>query len=183
MLARLERKNLLSKDSEIFNLGTIMAIYMMIPAQNEDGFQATPRKESIGPKKDGKNWRPSEFPGHILAYARKYDIKLVGPHNIEELVSEAEQDVDLPVPESNTGAKADPFGFEKALKAYSTRYKGVMQFLSKRKKAGKTAIGGDALDITTWTPAERKAFAFNGKDPFGAKEIAALKQGSVLGMR
>ncbi|KAK1753692.1 hypothetical protein QBC47DRAFT_326192 [Echria macrotheca] len=183
MLARLERENLLSKDSEILNLGTIMAIYMMIAAQTDGGFQANPPKESIGPKKDGKNWRPTEFPSHILAYARKYDIELVGPHNIEELVSEAKEDADLPVPESNTGAKADPFGFEKALKAYSLRYRGVTQFLSKRKKAGKTPIGGDALDITSWTSAERKASAYDGKDPFGAKEIAALKKGDVLGMR
>jgi hypothetical protein len=55
--------------------------------------------------------------------------------------------------------------------------------LSKRRKAGKGAIGGDALDITTWTSAERKEFNFDGRDPFGAREIAALKKGDVLEMR
>lgn len=158
-----------------------MAIYIKIPSMFDSGF-GTARKESLGPKADKKNWHPHEFASHILAYARKYDIKLVGPHDIEDLISEANANVDLPVPESNNGPKADPFGFEKALKAYSTKYKGVTQFLSKRNKAGKTAIGGDALDITTWTPAERKKFSFDNKDPFRPAEIAALKRGDVLGM-
>jgi len=100
----------------------------------------------------GKSWRPHEFPSHIVAYARMYDIKLVGPHKIDELISETNADVDLPVPESNTGARADPFQFEKALKEYNTNCKGALQFLSRMSrwsKAGKTPIGGDCLDITT----------------------------------
>lgn len=182
MLARLERDNLLSKDSEILNLGTIMAIYVMIPSLFDSGFE-TARKEPLGPKPDKKNWHPHELASHIVAYARKYGIELIGPHDIEDLVSEANSNVDLPVTKSSAGPKADPFGFEKALKAYSTKYKGVTQFLSKRRKAGKTSIGGDALDITTWTSAERKKFSFDGKDPFGAEEIAALKRGDMLSMR
>jgi len=183
MLARLEREKLLSKDSEILNIGTVMAMYMMIPEQNDDGFNQTSPKESIGPKKDKKTWQPEEFPSHILACARRYDIPLLGPHNIDELIEQANPDADLPVVESNAGPKADPFGWEKALKRYSTDYRGVTQMLSKRRKAGKGAIGGDALDITTWTSAERKEFNFDGRDPFGAREIAALKKGDVLEMR
>ena len=126
------------------------------------------------------NWCPDEFPDHIVAYANKYDIKLVGPSDIDELVDNADAEADLPVPASNAGRKADPFSFEKTMKAYCLRHKGVTQFVSKRSKAGKTPIGGDALDITTWTPAERKKFAFDTKDPLSAREIAAVKAGDVM---
>jgi len=85
MLARLERDNLLSKDPEILNLGTIMAIYVMIPSLFDSGFE-TARKEPLGPKPDKKNRHPHEFASHIVAYARKYGIELVGSHDIEDLV-------------------------------------------------------------------------------------------------
>jgi|SRR6187551_3132616 len=91
-------------------------------------------------------------------------------------LSEANSDVDLPVNKSSAGPKADPFGFEKALKAYSTEYKGVTQFLSKRRKAGKTSIGGDALDITTGTSAERKKFSFDGKTRLGRRRLQPSKE-------
>jgi hypothetical protein len=40
-------------------------------------------------------------------------------------------------------------------------------------------IGGDSLDITTWTSAERKKKAYDKKDPLG-KEIDAIKEGLIL---
>jgi hypothetical protein len=179
MLARLEHGNLLSNDSEILNIGMVMALYMMIPGLLGFTIDSKP-KEALGPKKDGMNWCPDEFTDHIVAYARRYEIKLVGPKDIDELIDNADVEADLPVPASNAGAKADPFSFEKTMKTYCSRHKGVTQFLSKRSKAGRTPIGGDALDITTWTSAERKKFAFNKKDPLSAREIAAVKAGDVM---
>ena len=167
MLAHLEREQLLSKNAEVPNLGLIMALFMNLARGLrpygiiEGGFQ-----ESIGPAKDKKKWDPDMFDKQILAYARKHGIDLAGPHGIEKAVAEADADVDLPAPASNRTAKADPFHFAKGLKKYKSEH-------------GK---GGDKLDITTWTSAERKSHSFSKKDPLGKKEINALKQGMVMSL-
>jgi hypothetical protein len=168
MLARLEREQLLSKDSEVPNLGLIMALYVAIgKLARPYGLLEESSQESLGPAKDKKTWEPHAFGNQILAYARKYEIHLAGPHDIDEMVAELDANVDLPVPESNSGAKADPFGFAKALKNYKSEH---------------GCRGGDKLDITSWTSAERKAKSFSKKDPLGKKEIDALKQGMVMSL-
>ncbi|KAK5662239.1 hypothetical protein OQA88_8144 [Cercophora sp. LCS_1] len=180
MLAQLERDNLLAKDSEIQNLDVVMALFIKITEGfGESGLLEESKAESIGPAKDKRKWFPHQYPNQILAYAQKYDIKLVGPSDLEDVAAKFDADAPLPKPESNTG-KADPFNFAKALKAYKTRHGGVMAFLSKRSKAGTTPIGGDALDLTSWTSKERAAYAFNKKDPLGKKELDALKRGDVM---
>ena len=180
MLARLEREKLLSKDSEIPNLGLIMALFMVFGHGGRDsGLMEESKREALGPAKDKKKWEPHAFDSHILAYARKYDIDLVGPHRINKAVADADGDVDLPVLESNSTAKSDPFGFAKALKKYKSDHGGITAFLAQTQNST-APIGGDNLDITTWTSAKRKSKAFNKKDPLGKKELDALKQGMVL---
>ncbi|KAJ4294715.1 hypothetical protein N0V88_004949 [Collariella sp. IMI 366227] len=49
------------------------------------------------------------FDDHVLAYARKYDIKLVGPKDLDDIIANADEDVDLPVSDP-TAKKLDPFG-------------------------------------------------------------------------
>jgi hypothetical protein len=180
MLATLERENLLAKDSEIKSLGMIMAVFMTLPNDSRPyGLLEESKQESIGPAKDKKKWNPHSFDNQILAYARKYDIDLVGPHDIAIAISEADGNADLPVPASNTG-KADPFNFTKGLKAYKSQCGGITGFLAGKK--AKTSIGGDALDITTWTSAERKRKSFDKKDPLGKKELDAIKNGMVMSL-
>ncbi|KAK4133942.1 hypothetical protein BT67DRAFT_381493 [Trichocladium antarcticum] len=180
MLATLERENLLGKDSPIPNLGLIMAIFMTLPSDLAPyGLLDDSKKEAIGPAKDKKKWQPHTFHHQILAYARKYDIDLVGPHNIADAVAEAEPDADLPAPASNTG-KADPFGFAKGLKAYTNQCGGITGFMVG--KTPRTPIGGDTLDITTWTSDERKRKSFDKKDPLGKAEIDAIKNGLVMSL-
>jgi hypothetical protein len=179
MLSQLEREKLLAKDSEIKSLGLIMGMFMDFARGSRDyGLLESDKSESLGPAKDKKKWKPHYFDGQILAYARKYDVELVGPSSVHKSIAEADADVDLPVPESNTG-KADPFGFAKYLKKYSKDHGGITAFLAQN-KTPRTAIGGDSLDITTWTSAKRKSKAFNKKDPLGKAELAALKEGMVL---
>ncbi|KAK4098436.1 hypothetical protein N658DRAFT_488487 [Parathielavia hyrcaniae] len=179
MLAQLEGKKLLSKDSEIVNLGLVMALFMDLARSVRDyGLLEESNEESLGPAKEKKHWEPHAFDGQILAYARKYDIDLVGPHNIDETVAAADGDADLPA-EGSVGGKADPYGFAKALKKYKTQRGGICAFLTGT-KSSKTPIGGDNLDITTWTSAKRKSKAFDKRDPLGKKEIDALKEGLVL---
>ncbi|KAK6509221.1 hypothetical protein TWF481_003981 [Arthrobotrys musiformis] len=172
-LARLERENLLGPDTRIKNIGTIMALWMMAAKVfNDYGCVETgDEPEQLGPRKDKKNWQPPSFNNLILAYAVKYDITLLGPRTIVDLIEECEEeiateDVELPVPESNRGPKADPFGFSPNLKSYKSDHGPNM--------------GGDKLDITTFSIAERRRTAFDGRDPLGREEIASLKQGMVL---
>ncbi|KAK3332601.1 hypothetical protein B0T19DRAFT_457490 [Cercophora scortea] len=181
-LAHLERENQLSKDSEVKNLGLIMALFLKLVHDHKDyGFFESSRAESIGPAKDKKKWSPHRFVDQVVSYAHKYDIAITGPKNAAEMVADCKMDAALPLPESNT-AKADVFGFAKALKNYTNKHGGVCAFLSPRKEGATTRIGGDYLDITSWTPAERKKHAFNKKDPLGKKEIDAIKEGLVLGL-
>ncbi|KAK4443500.1 hypothetical protein QBC34DRAFT_361957 [Podospora aff. communis PSN243] len=174
MLARLEREKLLSKDSEVQNLGLIMGLFMGI--EQNMGFELEAEDEPLLPKTSRKKWNPAEFAHYIVAYARKHDIQLRGPRGLEELVAEVPEDVEPP---ANTG-KTDPFGFEVALRECTQQNAGVLDFLSKRKKKGTSLIGGDGLDITTWTPAERKQFAFDGKDPLTKSMLDHPKAGDVL---
>ncbi len=44
-----------------------------------------------------------------------------------------------------------------------------------KKGQKKPTIGGDKLDITTWTPAERAEYSFTSKDLSGKKEREATQ--------
>jgi len=181
MLATLEREKILTKDSEVLNLGHIMTLFMAMPAEmNPYGILDDSKQESLGPAKDKKKWHPHSFDSQILAYARKYDIKLYGSKDLDDLISEVEGEGegDLPKPESNSSAKADVFEFAKKFKSYKSRYATTHDHGPGRK--GKATIGGDKLDITSWSSAQRKAHAFNHKDPLGKKEIDSIKQGLVF---
>lgn len=194
-LAQFEREGLLPGGPsgagagwEIKNLGMVMGLFLGIPTEMRPyGLLEGSKTESLGPAKDKKKkWRPHEFDRQILAYARRYGIKLVGPPNIEELVGQIEEG-DLPVfressDTSNLKGKADDvFGFKAALKKYKAQYGGVGAFFrGPHYDGGERTIGGDALDITTWSSAERKKHSFKKKDPLEKKDLDALKGGLVL---
>lgn len=179
MLAQLERKKLLSKDSEIMNLGLIMALFMDFARGARDyGLLEASKKELLGHAKNKKKWEPQSFDNQILAYARKHDIDLVGPYDIDEIIADADAEVDLPVEVSST-SKADPFGFARSLEYYKIEHGGVTSFLAGN-KSSLTPIGGDNLDITAWSSAKRKGKAFDKKDALGKAEIDALGKGLVL---
>lgn len=85
-------------------------------------------------------FNPSNFDSHVLAYANKFAITLYGLYNIDMLVAELDTDAKLPA------AGEDPWSWNDALKAYSKDY------------AVNGKIGGDSLDITTWSSADRKTY-------------------------
>ena len=179
MLARLERENLLSGDSEIKNLGLIMAAFMDFAHGCRDyGLLEESKMEALGPAKDKKKWEPHAFDNQILAYARKYGIELAGPSNIEKIIGDSNADVDLPAPQSNTG-KADPFGFAKSLKKYKSDEGGITAFMAGNNNTI-TPIGGDSLDITTWTSAKRKSKAFDKKDPISKELMKGIKNEGLV---
>lgn len=142
MLARLEREKLLQDQSpEVRNLGLVMALFINVGSDMRDGsLLEDGEEETVKKSSPTFKFKPSDFDSHILAYANKFAITLGGLHNIDELVAELETDAKLPA------AGDDPWGWDAALKAYSKSY------------AIKGKIGGDNLDITTWSSADRKSY-------------------------
>ncbi|RAQ66975.1 hypothetical protein COH20_003493 [Aspergillus flavus] len=159
MLAKLESQGLLGPDSEVKNLGMVMALYL---CTNSDM-----RAYGICEGNEDKKNKVAEFYNsdeRILAYANKYNIDLRGPSNIESCVEELD-DVELPP------AQNDPWGWADVLKQYEKLY------VRERKKP---KIGGIQYDITGMSSAERRESSYNGKDPLKKAEIDAIKQGMIL---
>ncbi|KAF4780526.1 hypothetical protein HER10_EVM0012619 [Colletotrichum scovillei] len=147
-LARLEFEGVLAADSEVEDLGCVMA-----------GMLKTVHKKS---KKRPFPFTAEKFDSYVAAYAKKHGITLKGVPGLKALVDDLEgEEEELPNAEEHG---EDPWGWADALASY--------------KKGRK--IGGDDLDITSWTPAKRKQHAFNKKDPLGKKEIDAIKNGMVM---
>ncbi|KAI1780282.1 hypothetical protein F4818DRAFT_1423 [Hypoxylon cercidicola] len=167
MLAQLDDQNLVGDATDVKDLGTIMAIYLKIATDmRQYGIL-----EHDG-KKGTKKFKPERFDDAILSYANQRGVTLQGPNDIDELTANLNGDVEL----TNKGAK-DPWGWKAGLTNYKKAYAGLTNFMVKKKSSD---IGGDALDITTWTSAERKAKNFDKKDPLGKREIDAIKKGLVM---
>ncbi|KAF4161111.1 hypothetical protein CNMCM6936_009665 [Aspergillus lentulus] len=178
MLAKLEHLNLLKPDSEVKNLGFIMALYIKLAA-TEDILDLEDVTDEIT-KNDGTDetftFIRSDFPSHILAYAKKYNIKLVGPTGIDEVIEDLDDGAELP--ERDEKPFGDPWNLGGATKEYVDRH----GCYHDGRKGFKTRIGGDALDITTWSSADRKKASFDGKDPLGKEERDAIKKGLVMSL-
>lgn len=180
ILCQLEREGFLRSDSEIPNLGMVMGLFIVICKQMRDyELLEDSRPEYLLPVKEDNNkkWRPHEFDKYILAYARKYGIKLVGPARLDSLIANMEER-DVPVLESSGNAtdleNADVFGFAEALDMYMDPSGGFEEVEER--------IGGDKLDITAWSSAKRKEAAFDNKDPLGERELDALREGKVFSL-
>ncbi|KAI8258455.1 hypothetical protein K4K58_003281 [Colletotrichum sp. SAR11_239] len=164
MLARLERMDLLKPDSEVRDLGMVMAGFIKC-AQAFRGYSLLEdHDETRKSKARPFVYVPSHFDGYVAAYAAKYNIKFGGVKGLKSLLDDVDEDVDLPTEKDGE----DPWGFKAALKEY------------KAERGGK--IGGDSLDITGWSSAERKQHAFRKKDPLPKDILDGLKAGEVIGL-
>ncbi|KAL6233293.1 hypothetical protein BDW75DRAFT_215624 [Aspergillus navahoensis] len=162
MLATFESRDLLKPDSEVKNVGMVMSLYLSLADELRDYFESD----------DDGEPDLSRFDHYILAYAKKYNIKLQGPSKTDELVKAIEDEDDeikLPAP------SADPWEWAKAYRTYAKEY-GAIAMIQKK------AMGGDSFDITSWTSSRRKQYSFGGKDPLGKEEMKAIKQGMVIQM-
>jgi hypothetical protein len=154
MLSKLASMDLLNTDSEVKDLAAVMTMFI----QNS---------QKLG--QYGLDF-PEEFPINVLAYALKHDIVLSELLEVDEFVKDHSEEaggVSLPAFDLN---RNDPWKFAEALKKY-------------RSSKGPTQMGGDAYDITTWTPVKRKAHAFDKRnDPCPRHMIDALKKGMLIGL-
>ncbi|KAK1977153.1 hypothetical protein LZ30DRAFT_785095 [Colletotrichum cereale] len=161
MLARLEREGVLAPDSEVKDLGHVMAGMLKVAAAFRGSSlleQGTPMKKS---KKRPFPFAEDSFADYVAAYAKKHGITLCGVPGRKDLLENVDDSVELPTAEAHGD---DPWGWAAAFSEY---------------KRGRK-IGGDDLDITSWASAERKKAAFNKRDPLGKKEIEAIKDGMVM---
>ncbi|KAL1838829.1 hypothetical protein VTJ49DRAFT_2186 [Mycothermus thermophilus] len=171
MLARLERDNRLGPDSEVKNLGLIMSLYVAMARQwgqlgfFEDGKEETVELAAVDGSSVKYTFNMNDFPDYVLGYAARHSIRL--PDMARPPDDAAEK---LPVP-----TKEDPWNTASA-------------FLKYEKMHGKTngyrppAIGGDKLDITTWSSAQRKSASPTGQDPLSKRELEKLRMGMLLSL-
>ncbi|KAI1474121.1 hypothetical protein F4774DRAFT_401622 [Daldinia eschscholtzii] len=166
MLAKLDDMGLVGDATDVKSLGTIMSIYLVIASEvREVGVLEGEDEDEDDDSVDRKVFRPSEFDEAILSYANRRGVTLQGPKNIDELTANLHGEVYLP----KKNAK-DPWGFTASLKSYEKQYA----------KGKRHTIGGDDLDITTWTSSQRKEASYDHKDPLSKREIDALKKGLVM---
>lgn len=89
----------------------------------------------------------------------------------------------LPVLNPGEWWGGDPFGFSRNLANYVGEYDDMTVYLSKRAEKAQATIGGDYLDVTSWTSEERKKHSFRGKDSLVVEAIEAIEKRNVLMMK
>ncbi|KAL4865542.1 hypothetical protein BDV12DRAFT_174513 [Aspergillus spectabilis] len=117
ILATLESQDLLKRDSEVKNLGFVMALYLEFADElrpygclNEDPV---------------KGCDSGKFDAYVLAYAKKHNIKLQGPSKIDEFVANLGAEYDEEDEESRIelpARSADPCKWSAAYKKYAKDY-------------------------------------------------------------
>ncbi|KAL4790687.1 hypothetical protein BDV19DRAFT_330387 [Aspergillus venezuelensis] len=140
MLATFASKGLLKPDSEVKNLGFVMALYLPLAQDLRDS-------GCLEDDRDDGTFDFFAFDSYIVAYAKKYQIKLQGVSNIDESVKEIEnaefESFKLPA------RGADPWKWAAGHKAYNKEH-GPNTMVDRKK------MGGDSFDITSWTSASAR---------------------------
>ncbi|KAI1266316.1 hypothetical protein F5Y18DRAFT_383076 [Xylariaceae sp. FL1019] len=165
MLAQLDSKGLLSDSSPILSLPFVMASYMRLAnIQRQDNLLGDSTEQE--PYGQDKLLQPTFYDDAILSYANERGIMLGGFKNIDDMCAECVPEVNLPDKDQR-----DPWGYKQCLEEYKASHS--------TSPDGKT-IGGDNLDVTSWSAVERRQYSFNGKDPMTKKDLTALKEGLIM---
>ncbi|KAL7624539.1 hypothetical protein AAE478_006106 [Parahypoxylon ruwenzoriense] len=169
MLAQLDERSLVGDATDVKDVGTIMAIHLKVAAGvRDDGIL----EDEDNGKEGGKKFQPAHFDDAILSYANQRGVTLQGPEDVDELTANLDGNVELP-----KKGTTDPWGWNASLKQYEKKYTGLTGFMAKKETSG---IGGDALDITTWSSSRRREANFERRDPLGRREMDAIKKGMVM---
>lgn len=164
LLAALEEAKILTTEgsSTIPNVGLVIAILLqVIESLREQGLL-----EDVKPTKAKTfKFNASNVDIYLRAIARKCNITIPKVDDMAE-----DEIITLP----GSGSK-DPWGWTKSFTAYSKSTPGVGY-----RGAQRTTIGGDYLDISSWSSAERKKASFDKKDPLPRDIVKKLKEGLIL---
>lgn len=170
MLARLEREQRHVENSEVKNLGLIMSMFAQIAEdmRNSDvlegGEEETVELEATDGEAKTFTFDLDNFDNYILGYAKRHNIALPGRSDVEDSMAKM-----CPEP-----TRTDPWNTAAAFRKYEDECGRAEH------SRQKPTMGGDRLDITTWSSSERRAHSLTGRDPLGKRELAALKMGLVM---
>lgn len=109
MLAELEKQDSLSAHSNVRNLGLIMGFYASKASEMRSAGYVDMDIDSKTKTYQGQNFVP-----YLLGYARKYNIVMHGPSDIDEIIAEGEEeaeekDVKLPTAKKRPLEMGDGF--------------------------------------------------------------------------
>ncbi|KAH8659511.1 hypothetical protein BGZ61DRAFT_433606 [Ilyonectria robusta] len=163
-LAALESDGMLSGNSHSNNAGWMIAMYIAMAAMFRDTslIQGNRHLKS----KLFKFWA-GNFDLYLRAIAHRLNIAIPDTEN-------ASENIDPTMPKGNG---KDPWGWARSFAEYKrTCVAPGYAFRGTHRRK----IGGDGLDISTWSSAERKQYNFDNKDPLPRKTIESLGEGLVL---
>ncbi|KAJ5656372.1 hypothetical protein N7507_008322 [Penicillium longicatenatum] len=168
MLIALENEGLLGPKSKVKNLGMMMALFLQLMKKERPS--------------DGKN-----FEIYVFAFAILHQVELIGlpkstfdmlweeflrnPDILPGAVSDSDSD-------SGSGSESDSEPDSNSDSEYPWVVKDALDDYMEQKTP--RSVGGDDLDITAWTSAERERYHFGGQDPLSEETISALEKGDIL---
>ncbi|KAF5127127.1 hypothetical protein E5D57_008055 [Metarhizium anisopliae] len=161
-LAILDGKVQLADDTDTKNLGWMMALYQeMANSMQEQGLLGD--AHPLNPKMF--KFRAGNLNLYLQSYAYRCGITVPG-------VADISKDTDITMPKMT----ARPMGLGEDLFELPAHVRSTYAFRGTHRRA----IGGDGLDISTWTNLERRHYAFDKKDPLANDTVKTLKEGLVL---
>lgn len=181
MLARLAGKGLLGPQSPIRNLGLVMTLFILTAAEARE-HAAVLGELKQEPLPSSELWEPQNFERYIVAFSREHRIGLVGLPNVNEVLATIDSSATLPAfacPLCSGDREYDAFNYQKALRDYKEMYAGLFATLVGQ-RVSRPTIGGDSLDITTWSSSERASCALDRRDPLSEEQMEAIRKGLVM---
>ncbi|KAH7137570.1 hypothetical protein EDB81DRAFT_799567 [Dactylonectria macrodidyma] len=163
-LAALESDGILSGNSHSNNVGWMIAMYIAMASMFRDLSLIQGNRQLKA--KLFKFWA-GNFDLYLQAIAHRLNITIPDTENVSK-------NIEHTMPKGN---RKDPWGWVRSFAQYKRT--SVVPRYAFRGEHRRT-IGGDGLDITTWSSAERKQYNFDDKDPLSQKTIESLKEGLVL---
>jgi hypothetical protein len=144
------------------NVGHIIAIYLGLADQFRD---AGLLDEASASKAKTFSFRGSNLDLYLRGWAQKNNIAVP-----EVEITSEDGNIILP-----STSNKDGFGWTKSFADYSrTCHIPSFGFTN---SAG---LGGDGLDVTTWSAKARKDASFSGKDPLPPSQMKMIKEGMVM---
>lgn len=150
----------------VYNLSWMLSLYLRV-ADEMRGNSVLDRAATTVPKTF--KYRAGNFDLYLRAFAKHLDVKIHGD-------TQSSHDADEKVRMPKLGGR-DPWGWDKSFLTFKTAQATPDFGLGGESSA---TIGGDKLDISGWSSAERKKHSFDNKDPFPKDIAKKLKEGLCL---